>query len=126
MAKIGNGKKHVKQEITKTMAAEIKAQSGPIDFASLYDKVDQEKVDRVSHASVSAAQIREVIDGVFEGGKSEVAVATIRDMVDIVYDLKKVGDVDHRVQNSSVRSAGEAGKKYTITTINGNAYFVKA
>jgi hypothetical protein len=122
MAKIGNGKRHVKQEITKALTADIKTSSGPIDFAALYDKVDAEKVERVRHASVSAEQIREVIDGTFEGGKTEVAVATVCDMVNIVYDLAK----EHHVQNSSVRSAGTAGKKYKIVTINTNAYFIKA
>ena len=126
MAKIGTGKQSVKQEITKALAHEIQAASGPIDFASLYDKVDAEKIDKVRHATVTAAQVREIIEGTFDGGKTEVAVATVCDMVNIIYDLKKDGDVDHRVQNASVRSAGIAGKKYKITTINGNAYFVKA
>lgn len=125
MAKIGEGKKsNVKQETNAKIAAEIG--SGPIDFAALYDKVDKEKVEKVKNALVSAEQIREIIDGVFESGKTEVAVSTIRDMVDIVHGLKKDGDVDTRVQNSSVRSAGTAGKKYKIVTIGTNAYFVKA
>lgn len=125
MSKIGTGKKNVKQETTSKLTDEVKAMNGIIDFVALYDKVDHEKVTREKRAEVSAEQIREIINGVFEGGKREVAVATIVDMVDIVYDLKKIGDVDHRVQNASVRSAGIAGKKYKITTIGGNAYFVK-
>lgn len=123
MAKIGSGKKpSAKQEIKTELTAEIKAQGGNINFADLYDKIDAEKVVRVSKAGVSAEQVREIIDGVFESGKTEVAVATIRDMVDIVYNLDK----EHAAQNSSVRSAGTAGKKYKIVNIGTNAYFVKA
>jgi len=121
MAKIGKGNQSVKQEKTMELTAEIKAQGGNVNFADLYDKIDAEKVIKTSRAGVSAEQVREIIDGVFDSGKTEVAVATVRDMVDIVYNLDK----DHKAQNSSVRSAGTAGKKYKIQTISGNAYFVK-
>ena len=43
-----------------------------------------------------------------------------------IHGLKKEGDVDNRVQNASIRSAGEAGGKYIITKdAAGSAVFVK-
>jgi len=130
MAKIGTGSSKTGEgtEAPTAVSTKIvipKTSSGQIDYAALYDKVDVEKVTRAAHAAVSAEQIREVIDGLFDSGKKEIAVATVCDMVNVLHNLEKTDEADTRVQNSSVRSAGTSAKKYRIVTIGVNAFFQK-
>jgi hypothetical protein len=99
---------------------------GNIDYAAIYDQIDAEKTTKVKRDTATADQIREVIDGLFASGKTEVAVATVVDVVNISFGLTKVDkEHDNTVQNSSVRSAGEAGGKYKIHTIQNVALFRK-
>jgi len=119
MAKIGDGTNNESNVDQNDVAG------GQIDYIALYNRLDVEKTTRVSRTTVTAGQIREVIDGLFEGGMDEIAVATVRDMVDAIYHLEKTDDADTRIQNSSVRSAGTSGKKYVIVNIGTSAYFQK-
>jgi hypothetical protein len=131
MAKVGTGtqsasKASVRKETIAAAAASISA-DGPIDYVSLYNKVDELQTKSVGkHAEVNAAQIRKIINGLFAGGKTEVAVAKVCMVVDIAFGLKKddATGIDNRVANASVRSAGKAEGKYKIVSVNGAATFM--
>lgn len=130
MAKIAEGRgaaKNVESKKTTQPVEVPKNDNGTIDYVALYNKIDAEKTTKTAKNSsgVGAAQIREVIDGLFGAGKDEVKVATVEAMVNNIHGLKKEGDVDNRVQNASIRSAGEAGGKYIIDSTSGVALFKK-
>jgi hypothetical protein len=95
------------------------------DLAALYDQIDAERqVKSGGHTPITAEQIREVRDALFEAGKTEISVATLCQLIDKKYGLEKTEDADTRVQNSSVRSAAGSGD-YEIKTINNSAFIVK-
>jgi hypothetical protein len=123
MAKIGDGSKKQKQAPQEINVPTTN--SGSVDYAALYDKMNENAVAKQSRTDVTAPDIREVIDGLFSAGKDQVAVATVEHMVNVLHNLKKDEAGDNRIQNSSVRSAGTAGKKYIIDTTTGTAYFKK-
>jgi hypothetical protein len=123
MAKIGDGTKKQKQAPQEINVPTTN--SGSVDYAALYDKMNENAVAKQSRTDVTAPDIREVIDGLFSAGKDQVAVATVEHMVNVLHNLKKDETGDNRIQNSSVRSAGTAGKKYIIDTTTGTAYFKK-
>lgn len=130
MAKVGEGRGAAKNAEAKknTQPVEVARDgAGNIDYVALYEKIDAEKATKgaKNSAGVTAVQIREVIDGLFSAGKEEVKVAAVEAMVNNIYGLKKEGEVDTRVQNASIRSAGTAGGKYLIDSTSGTALFKK-
>lgn len=96
-----------------------------MDLASLYDQIDAERqVKGTGHTPVTAEQIRSVRDALFEAGKTEISVATLRTLIDKQFGLEKTEDGDTRVQNSSIRSAAGSGD-FEIVTRDNVAYIVR-
>jgi hypothetical protein len=96
-----------------------------MNLADLYDQIDAERQTKgTGHTPVTAEQIREVRDALFEAGKDQISVATLRTLIDKKFGLEKTDEMDTRVQNSSVRSAAGTGD-FKIENIDNVAYIVR-
>jgi hypothetical protein len=106
-------------------ATEASTVDANMDLASLYDAIDAERQTKTTgHTPVTAEQIREVRDALFEAGKDQISVATLRTLIDKKFGLEKTDEMDTRVQNSSVRSAAGTGD-YKIENIDNVAYIIR-